>query len=136
MSRVYLDACAIIYLIEAGSPFHEIVVRRILIEQENPSAVLLTSRLSRLKCWVRPLKLKDRNTLALYDKFFEASRLELIELTPEVIEHSTRLRAAHGFSSPDAIHWASAVAADADLFLTGDAALARCPEVRVEVLTI
>ncbi len=42
MSRVYLDACSIIYLVEVTSPFHYAVVRRLLQFQSDPGAKLIT----------------------------------------------------------------------------------------------
>ena len=43
MSRIYLDACSIIYLVEAKSPFHAVVVSRLLQHQTDPASRLLTS---------------------------------------------------------------------------------------------
>jgi len=51
-----------------------------------------------------------------------------------VIERATELRAQHGFKTPDAIHLATAMIQAADVFLTGDAALKRCPGLQVVVL--
>jgi predicted nucleic acid-binding protein len=134
MSRIYLDACSIIYLIEAASPFQETIVRRLGQLQNDPASRLLTSRLSFLECRVRPLKENDQAVLATSDGFFSASRLQVVEVTAEVIESATAFRARYGFKTPDAIHLASAVEGGADLFLTGDSSLARCSEVSVELL--
>lgn len=94
----------------------------------------LTSRLSCLECRVRPLKENDHAVLAKYDAFLSASRLQVVEVTAEVIERATAFRARYGFTTPDAIHLASAVEGGADVFLTGDSSLARCTEVSVELL--
>ena len=45
------------------------------------------------------------------------------------------LRARHGFKTPDAIHRATAIEAGAEAFLTGDAGLATCTDVSVEVFS-
>jgi predicted nucleic acid-binding protein len=134
MSRVYLDACSIIYLVEAAGPFHNSIVRRLLEFQTDPAARLVTSHLSRLECRVRPLARKDNKLVATYDAFFGASRLLLADLTAEVIDRATVLRAEYGFKTPDAIHLASAIVEKTDIFLTGDHDLARCKEISVEVL--
>ena len=57
------------------------------------------------------------------------------EVTAVVIERATDLRVRYSFKTPDAIHLATAIEGQADLFLTGDKALARCDQVNVEVLT-
>jgi predicted nucleic acid-binding protein len=134
MSRVYLDACCIIYLVEASSPFHDAIVERLLRYRRDAAARLLTSRLSCLECRVRPTRDRDRKLLATYDRFFNTSRLLIAEVTPGVIERATTLRARYGFRTPDAIHLASAIEEQADVFLTGDGTLSRCVEVRVEML--
>lgn len=134
MSRIYLDACSIIYLVEAESPFHAVVVRRLLKHQTDPASRLLTSRLSCLECRTRPVRDKDRRLLAAYDKLFGANRMLIVEITAEIVETATKLRARHGFKTPDAIHLASAIEEKADVFLTGDSSLARCTDIAVEVL--
>lgn len=134
MSRVYLDACCIIYLIEADSPFHETVRSRLLQYRANPATRLLTSQLSRLECRVNPIRNHDDKLLGAYDSFFGASRLVILDITGEIIERATSLRAELGFKTPDAIHLASAIEANADLFVTGDVDLARCPSIVVELL--
>ena len=52
-----------------------------------------------------------------------------------MLDRATDLRVRHGFKVPDAIHLASAIEAGADAFLTGDAGLAKCPDVKVEVIS-
>jgi predicted nucleic acid-binding protein len=134
MSRIYLDACCIIYLVEAESPFHAVVVRRLLQHQTDPASRLLTSRLSCLECRTRPVRDNDRRLLAAYDKLFGANRMSIVEITAEVVASATSLRAGYGFKTPDAIHLASAIEEKADVFLTGDSSLARCTEIPVEIL--
>jgi predicted nucleic acid-binding protein len=102
--------------------------------QVDPASRLITSRLSWLECRVSPLRNKDEVLLAAYDRFFNASRLEIVEVSPEVVQRATVLRANYGFRTPDAIHLASAIENKADVFLTGDLMLARCKEIQVEVL--
>lgn len=134
MSRIYLDACSIIYLVEAESPFHAVVVRRLLEHQTDPASRLLTSRLSCLERRIRPVRDKDRSLLAAYDKLFGANRMLIVEITAEIVATATTLRARHGFKTPDAIHLASAIEEKVDVFLTGDSSLARCTDIAVEVL--
>ena len=134
MSRIYLDSCCIIYLVEAASPFHATIVSRLLRHQADPASRLITSRLSCLECRIRPLKDNDLKLLAAYDRLFEANRMLIAEISPEVVASATTLRARYGFKTPDAIHLASAIEEKAELFLTGDSSLARCTEIAVEVL--
>lgn len=134
VSRVYLDANCIIYLIESAEPFHEKVVSRLSRYAADPASSVLTSRLSRLECRTRPLREGDTRLLDGYDAFFGTRHLWLGEVNRAVIERATQLRARYRFRTPDAIHLATAIEERADVVLTGDAALARCREVAVEVL--
>lgn len=133
--RLYLDANAIIYLIESVAPFQHRVLSRVLqAETSSPPGLILTSRLSRLECRVKPLRDNDHPLLQRYDAFFSRSRLHLVELDAPIIELATEYRARYGLKTPDTLHLASAKTSGADLFLTGDAQLARCTDVNVEVL--
>ena len=131
--RLYLDANPIIYSIE-GVPEFRTAALGWIERGEAAGGAVITSRLSRLECRVRPLREENKELLARFEGFFAREGLELAEITAEVIETATALRAAHGFRPPDAIHLATAVLAKTDVFLTGDQNLARCPGLKVEVL--
>lgn len=131
--RLYLDANPIIYSIE-GVPEFRTAALAWIEEAEAAGGAVITSRLSRLECRVRPIRDGDTELLARFEGFFAREGLELAEITAEVVETATALRATHGFRPPDAIHLATAILARADVLLTGDRNLARCPGLKVEVL--
>lgn len=135
MIAPYLDASAVIYLLEGSTAVRAQVAARIAQAEEDPGGRLLASRLSRLECRVKPLRAGDAAMLATYDAFFTRSRLTILGVSAAVLDRATDLRARHGFKVPDAIHLASAIEAGADAFLTGDAGLTKCPGVNVELLT-
>lgn len=95
---------------------------------------LVTSRLTRLECRSKPLRLGDVVTLAQFDVFFAGLELVLIDVSAAVIERATELRAKYNLKTPDALHYATAVDVGATVLLTGDRTLSQCSEVRVEVL--
>jgi predicted nucleic acid-binding protein len=125
VSLVYLDACAIIYLVEGAQAIQQTVKTR--LSQHHANA-LTTSRLSRLECRIGPLKNNAASLLSIYEAFLSAAGLTIVELTADVIERATDLRAAYGFKTPDALHLGSAIEGGADIFITGDGKLARCRE--------
>jgi uncharacterized protein len=130
VAEAYLDACCIIYLTE-GTPAWRAAVETHL--KTLPAATgLVTSRLSRLECRCKPLREGDAALLACYEAAFGKTRL--LDISAAIIERATDLRAKYGFRSPDAIHLAAAIDCSADVFVTGDAALARCAEIAVDVL--
>jgi len=124
--RLYLDANRVPAFRQAALDWIE--------RAETDGGVVVTSRLSRLECRVKPLRDDNAELLELFEGFFAREGVELVEVTAEVIETATQLRATHNFRAPDAIHLASALVAKADVFLTADRNLARCPDLSVEVL--
>ena len=132
MSRIYIDACTIIYLVEGAQPFQAQTRQR--IAQLRTGAVLSTSRLARLECRTKPVRDGDQGLLAEYDVLFASTDLDLIDIDSAVIERATEVRARYRFKTPDALHLATAIETNADLFLTGDADLRRCTELNIEVL--
>lgn len=86
MNRAYLDACTIIYLVEAANPFHASAVEHIRTLSVDASSVLVTSRLSLLECRVRPLRENNLALLRAYDQFFSASRLIVWDVTAPIID--------------------------------------------------
>jgi len=130
---IYLDANVVIRLVEGNAATRAPLTARLgpLLGVSNSMA---TSRLSRLECRSKPLQNGDLATVAQFDVFFAGLELVLVEIGASVVERATDLRAKYNLKSPDAIHYASALAVGATVFLTGDQALARCSEVQVEVL--
>ena len=81
--------------------------------------------------------MRDNNgeVLARYDALFGAGRITVLDLDAPTVDRATLLRAKFNLKTPDALHLASAIVGGAAVFLTGDAVLARCTDVTVEVVT-
>ena len=126
---IYLDANVIIRFVEGDSATRDPIKRRLLGENS-----LATSQLSRLECRCHPMRNNNLAVLGLFDRFFAAQELQILDIDPRVIDEATHLRATDGFKSPDAIHLASAVVAGVTHFLTGDLQLARCKRMLVEII--
>lgn len=133
MTILFLDACAIIYRIEAAAPWAE-RLRGLLAatRKDEPSARIAVSELSRLECRVRPLRERRRALLAAYDRFFAADGLIVVGLRAPVIDLATVIRARHGLRTPDALQAASCLALGSSArFLTNDEGFRRVPKLDV-----
>ena len=130
---IYADANVLIRLLE-GTPAVRAPIEARLLPLRGTGRFLVTSRLSRLECRCKPLRAGDTVLLALYESLLNGPEVQLVDLTADVVEKATELRANLNFKTPDALHLASAILVKATAFLTGDRALARCGEVSVEVL--
>lgn len=132
--RLYLDSNAIIFAHEGPPPLQATVIERIVKVCISPGGVVTTSLLARLEVRVQPLRTQNQQLLNHYNFFFTQSGLLVMDISPAVIERATALRSSHGYRTPDAIHLATALEARADVFLTGDKALAKCPGLNVEII--
>lgn len=90
----FLDASALIYLVEGAEPFAARTRRALsdLAQREPPAAVAL-SRLTWLECRVRPLREGESQVLEAFDAFFRRSDIVWVELSAQVIELATEIRA-------------------------------------------
>jgi uncharacterized protein len=127
--RLYLDANAIIYCVEGAAEFREAALHWVDRAKQAEAGFVFTSRFSRLECLSKPLAQADAAKQALFEGAFEA--LGLVSVSDELLEQAVSLRARFGLRSADAVHLATAIAHDADVFLTGDRQLARCTDINV-----
>ena len=130
---IYLDANVVIRLVEGDAATRAPLEAR-LAPSLGVAGSLVTSRLTRLECRTRPLRMNDLAALAQFDLFFAGVELVLVEVSAAVVEQATDLRAKYNLKTPDALHYATAVEVGAAVFLTGDRTLSRCSHVPVEVL--
>lgn len=120
--KIFLDACVIIYWVEAAEPFYSTLIAKLKdIDRKYPDHEITVSRLSFLECLTLPLRNKDHKILELYRTFFELPELVIIEIDRDVIDKATQLRAKYGLRTPDAIQAASCMTnSKKNLFLTND----------------
>jgi predicted nucleic acid-binding protein len=133
--KLYLDANVIIFGHEAEEPLRQAVLTRLGEWCIRPDGELVTSAFSRLEVRVVPLRNRDESLLAEYDEFFSGDAVEIVDVSVEILDLATTLRANHGFKSPDAIHLATALFVGAERFLTADTVLKKCPGIEVEMIT-
>ena len=129
---IYLDSSIIIRLIEGIDAVRTPIASRL---QQIPETdrILITSRLSCLECQCKPIREKRGTLLALYREFFASGAITLYELTVDVVERATIVRAETGFKTPDALHASTAILAKADRFWTTDANFRKCSDLPLEI---
>lgn len=132
--RLYLDANAIIYLIEGGAALRNFVLSWTDRVESEPDGLLVTSYLSVVECRVKPLQRGDAELLALFEGFWRRERLLVGDVTREILDRTSELRARHRLKTADAIHLATAIAHRASAILTADPAFQRYPDLKVILL--
>jgi predicted nucleic acid-binding protein len=132
----FLDASALIYLIEGAEPFAAKLRKELAAAtRKYPDMEAAVSRLSWLECRVGPMKGNDSPTLAAFDAFFTRPDLIWVELTRDVVELAAVIRVETGLKTPDALQAASCLQLGGNhLFLTGDSAFRRVAGLNVKVL--
>ena len=132
----FFDACALIYVVEGSEPFSGKVRRELAAAAaRHPELAAAVSRLTWLECRVQPLKVNDLARLAMFDGFFARPDLVWVELSREVVELATVIRARDGLRTPDALQAASCLQlGPKHLFLTGDPTFNRVAGLHVRLL--
>ncbi len=146
--RLYLDTAPIIYYVEDVSPFAAAVQARLFPASDADSStngsetgakkdkpILIISDLTRLECYVKPLRDRDAELIRDYEEFFMVVD-ETVPLSREVVDEATQIRAFYGFKTPDALHLAAALVAGCDAFYTNDHRLDRFSSLPVEIIDV
>ena len=128
--HVYLDTVPVIYLVEEVPNYAELVDRRVSVAD----VIQVASDLTRMECWVKPLREGNTALLQDYDDYFAEVVEETVVLSRAVIDRATDIRACYGFRTPDALHLAAAVVSGCDVFLTNDYRLNRFPDIAMDVI--
>ncbi|WP_159500398.1 type II toxin-antitoxin system VapC family toxin [Microbacterium sp. 18062] len=114
MELIYLDTCLLIYALEEQG-WIGATARRRLGELTAPAAI---SPLVVHECLVKPFRDDDH---LLLDRYLTAfNELTLLEIGLDAYVHASRLRAATGMRTPDALHLAVAKLAGCSALWTND----------------
>jgi predicted nucleic acid-binding protein len=131
--QAYLDASIIILLVE-GTAGTRTEIRAELSRLGADHGPFLVSALTKVECLVKPLRTGDLDLEGTYRMFFAGSEIRDVEITTDVWERATRIRAKYGFRVPDAVHLAAATAAQCSMVLTRDERWRGFPDVPVQIL--
>lgn len=134
--KLFLDSCIIIYWQEMANPgYDDFILALNRLNKEFRDIEVVVSRLSVLECCVRPLREKDESLLKRYYEFFAHPEVEVIELTADVIEQATKLRAFYNLKTPDAIQAACALSLPNETrFITNDKKFSRISELTISLI--
>jgi predicted nucleic acid-binding protein len=88
-----------------------------------------------MECLVGPLLSGNTSLFNAHLTFFATPGVQVFSMPAAVFDRAARVRAAHRFATPDALHLAAAVEHGCGLFLTNDARLGRFTDIPVEVLS-
>lgn len=132
--RVYLDTPPLIYFIEEDPRFLSLVqpvIHSIFSGRKRG----MSSYVTLLEVLVKPLR---NNRLDLARQYREALQgqpnFTLLPLEERIAAEAARIRAAHRYTTPDAIQLATATVSMADVFVTNDTRLRGFPDIEIVAL--
>lgn len=132
--RVYIEAAPLIYYIEENAAYIERMDAIVSLIDRAPleavsSVITLTEVLN------QPMKLARADLERAYrDILLNSNRFHLLDVTTAIADVAARLRAEYSLRTPDALHVATALQSNCDLFLTNDSAIKRVAAIRVVTL--
>ncbi len=132
MTRVYLDSCIVIYLIQGTDELNRAITQALRPTNVDPPSASV-SDLTRLECRVWPIGKADDQLLHQYDDLFASEDLTTIPITTETFDFATELRGHHGTKTPDALHLAAAILGGCQEFWTNDHRLSSAARNRIEL---
>jgi len=112
---VYLDSSAIMRLVEG-----ELHVARAVREAAD-GGLHVTSVIAITECLVHPIKHNDVLAIASYRSILASPQFRLISADRAISEQAATLRAHYRLKTPDAIHFATAMAEGCQSLITSDA---------------
>jgi predicted nucleic acid-binding protein len=107
MPRLFLDTNVVVRFVEGTAEMRDALQRRLSGVRSGADGIV-TSELVRFECLVGPRRLGDRGVESLYERFFSALENEVRPLDRPVFDLAVGIRAQHRFSTPDALHLATA----------------------------
>lgn len=132
----FLDSSALIYYFEGVPPYRQAVIAALReIKASSPLAVVAISRLGVMECRIKPLREGNLTLLEQYDAFFRQA--QIVELSADIVDVATHLRASTALKTPDALQAACALSfAKPCIFVTGDASFARVSKLMVRQVVV
>jgi predicted nucleic acid-binding protein len=88
-----------------------------------------------LETLVQPIRQNNQILISAYETLLTKTEIELYPITLDILRESANLRAAENLKTPDAIHAATARAANCQYLLTNDPAFKRVQNLDVVVLS-
>src|SRR5437588_9504791 len=122
---IFLDACAVIYWVEAVDEWFSRLQMTIGAVSKDRT-IFAVSTLSLLECTVEPIRDGNQDILARYRRFFTRPDLRKVLLSVPVLERATELRAHLNLKTPDALQAACALSVTGKtVFLSNDSRFER-----------
>jgi predicted nucleic acid-binding protein len=132
-SRIYFDTAPFIYSVEKHANYWN-TLRPFWLTVRKDSIKIVTSNLTLLETLVKPTQNGNQKLIQAYTRILTGSEIELFEITTQILKDAVQIRAVQKFKTPDAIHAATAIAANCRYLVTNDAGFKGLDDINVVIL--
>lgn len=118
-SKVYVDTAVLIYTLKVNTDYFDLL-KPLWIMFQAGQIELISSELIMMEVLVLPLRNNNESLISDYEQLLLNSATQLIPIDQFILRQAANLRASNRLKTPDAIHAATAMAVNCDLFITND----------------
>ena len=133
-SKVYVDTAVLIYTMEENTDYFDLL-KPLWIKFQAQEIELISSELTMMEVLVLPLRNNNESLISDYEQLLLNSAMQLIAINQPVLRQAANLRATNSLKTPDAIHAATAISVNCDLFITNDNGFRNLAELPVVILS-
>ena len=133
-SKVYIDTVVAIYSVEWNPEYFELL-QPLWLKFQSEEIELISSELILMETLVLPVRNEDSLLINAYEELFLSEPMQLIPIDRSILRQAANLRATNSIKTPDAIHAATAMAVNCDLFITNDKGFRNLNNLPVVVLS-
>ena len=133
-SKIYIDTVVAIYSVEWNPEYFELL-QPLWLKFQAEEIELVSSELILMETLVLPLRNEDSLLINAYEELLLSEPMQLMPINQPILRQAANLRATNNLKTPDAIHAATALSVNCDLFITNDKGFRNLSNLPVVILS-
>ncbi len=133
-SKIYIDTAVAIYSVEWNREYFELL-QPLWLKFQAEEIEIVSSELILMETLVLPLRNEDSLVINAYEELLLSEPMQLVPINQSILRQAANLRATTNLKTPDAIHAATAIAADCDLLIINDKGFRNLDNLPVVILS-
>ncbi len=131
MSKIYFDTTPLIYFLDDEKPFSD-KVASFIFDHQSDDDNYLTSSITDAEYLVFPYRTENFEKIQAYESFLSDFNFQILEPNRAVSKLAAKLRAKYpALKGMDALHIATSVYYNCDVFFTNDSQLKQVSEANI-----
>jgi len=134
LQRVYIETAPFIYFVEEHQLYSK-KMENVFNVVDRQSIEIITSVITLSETLAKPLKVGDSTVEQGYRRLLQQTQhVSLVSVNTAIADETAQLRARYNLRTPDALHLATAMKTNCDVFLTNDLVYRRVQEIVILIL--